>query len=90
MPKWLKRIKKEEEPTYCGFILMQSEWYKEQVEEGLIDHTDCLVLVFQEEKVAELEAQGYKHVAYLPRDSRRIARRISIYVRGWFCRNLRG
>jgi len=90
MPKYLKRRTEEEEPTYCGYILMQSEWYKEQVEAGLIDHTDCLVMVFQEEKVAELEAQGYKHVEYVDLDSRRISKRISINVRGWFCRNLRG
>ena len=33
MLKWLKRRAKEEEPTYCGFIVMQSEWYKKQVED---------------------------------------------------------
>jgi hypothetical protein len=39
---------------------MQSEWYKKQLEDGVIDHTGALTIVFQEEKVAELEAQDFK------------------------------
>jgi hypothetical protein len=54
MLKWFKRKpEEEEEKTYCGFILMQSDWYKKQVEEGLIDHTSSL---------ADLDTQGYKNV----------------------------
>ncbi|MEH6571484.1 MAG: hypothetical protein V7709_20545 [Halioglobus sp.] len=54
MLNWFKRKpEKEEDKTYCGFILMRSDWYKKQVEDGLIDHTNSL---------AELEAQGYKNV----------------------------
>jgi hypothetical protein len=63
--KWLKRRAKEEEPAYCGFILMQSEWYKKQVEDGMIDHTNCSVTVYRKEQLAQLEAQGYKNVKYV-------------------------
>ena len=65
MLKLLKRRAKEEEPTYCGFILMQSEWYKKQVEDGMIDHTICSVTVYREEQLAQLKAQGYKNVKYV-------------------------
>ena len=86
--KWLKRRAKEEEPTYCGFILMQSEWYKKQVEDGMIDHTDCSVTVYREEQLAQLEAQGYKNVRYV--DLRTPIDKVSFRsrLRDWFDRHL--
>ena len=62
MLKWFKRKpEEEEEKTYCGFILMQSDWYKKQVEEGLIDHTSSL---------ADLDTQGQKNVKFVGSDAR--------------------
>ena len=66
MLKWWKRKPEEEEgSTYCGYILMQSGWYKKQVEEELIDHMGSAVTVYQEEQLVQLEAQGYKNVRYV-------------------------
>lgn len=47
MLKWLRRkVNEKEEPVRCGFILIQSECYKNRVEAGVIDHTDALTLAY--------------------------------------------
>ena len=85
MLKWFKRKpKQEEEPTYCGYILMQSDWYKKQVEDGLIDHSDCLVSVSSEDQAAELRSQGYRNVSVRERITPRAKPTFWGRVQRWF------
>jgi len=86
---WKRKPEEEEESTYCGYILMQSDWYKKQVEEGLIDHTGSAVTVYREQQLVQLEAQGYKNVRFecLSEPTKKI--RSWSKVRDWFGRHLR-
>ena len=83
MLKWFRRKETREEPTYCGFILMQSEWYKKRVEDGLIDHSDTLAMVFQEDRVAELEALGNTNVQFVDLGSRKSSKPIQLRLPSW-------
>ena len=88
---WFKRMpEEEEERTYCGYILMQSDWYKQQVEAGLIDHSDCTVITPSQEKAAQPETQGI--TSAVPQVIRARLDREAIWAKmgRWFHRNIRG
>ena len=47
------------ERTYCGWVLMQSDWYHQRVADGLIGRNEGLIVVFSEAERRKLEAQGH-------------------------------
>ena len=83
MLKWFRRKVEEEEPTYCGFILMQSDWYKKQVEAGLLDDRDFSITTLGKEQLEEPKAQGYRNVKYIDLATRRNPKSIRLEVPAW-------
>ena len=75
--------------VYCGWVLMQSDWYRRRVADGPIDRNEGLIMVFSEAEQRKLEAQGHTNIYYSPPRVKPPRRAIWRRLHNWLKRGFR-